>query len=148
MRYVSHEIRTPMNTTLIGLELLKKEVKLFCRASEARKCEHLEGVSNEAEESLLELIHDTSQSCDIAIEILNDLLLYEKIDGGLLVLEEKEILLWPFILDVLKLFDVQVCFSLLSQVYILNLCCEFSGKSHEFRVDCTMQFIIRCVCHY
>lgn len=140
VRYVSHEIRTPLSSTLIGLELLEKDVKLFhshqildkhmydpkihstdtarttgiksnptISTSSSSKSKKRKGTVSE--ESLLDLIHDTSQSCNIAIEILNDLLLYEKIDGGLLALDSHEVLLWPFVLDVLKLFDVQVNFS-------------------------------------
>ncbi len=57
---------------------------------------------------LLELVADTNQACTIAVEILNDLLMYEKIDGGLLVLDAQEVMLWPFVDEVLKMFGVQV----------------------------------------
>lgn len=106
-----------MNTTLIGLQLLEKEVKrLF--SNQLQPITPVTATQNSlpssnnnniiTEDSLVELIHDTTQSCNVSIEILSDLLLYEKIDGGLLVLDSSEVLLWPFVLGVIKLFDVQV----------------------------------------
>jgi signal transduction histidine kinase len=92
VRYVSHEIRTPLNTTLLGLNLLETDIK--------------EGVTDTA--VLTELISDATSSCTIAIGILNDLLMYEKIDGGLLTLERAETPVWEFVEGVLKVFLIQV----------------------------------------
>jgi len=58
-------------------------------------------------ESFLELVDDITQACNIAMDIVNDLLMYEKIDGGLMALETQETLLIPFVEEVLKLFSVQ-----------------------------------------
>mgnify|MGYP005998402307 CR=1 FL=1 len=92
VRYVSHEIRTPLNTTQLGLDLLGNEVK--------------EGVTDPA--VLTDLISDATSSCAIAITILNDLLMYEKIDGGLLTLERSEMPVWSFVESVMKVFLIQV----------------------------------------
>jgi signal transduction histidine kinase len=102
VRYVSHEIRTPLSTTLMGLNLLENELKqgnIDCG-------------------SLMEMISDATGSCGIAIEILNDLLLYEKIDGGLLTLEKAPVNVWKFVNDVLKVFLIQV-----SWLYIMVSFC-------------------------
>lgn len=96
MRYVSHEIRTPLNTTLMGLRLLDQQ---------------LSDPTNQDEALMLDLIDDCTNSCLVAVDILNDLLLYEKIDGGLLQLELNEIKAWPSICEVLKSFKIQVRFS-------------------------------------
>jgi len=61
-------------------------------------------------ESLLDLVADSHQACNIAVEILNDLLMYEKIDGGIMVLEANEVNLWPLMDEALKIFTVQVRF--------------------------------------
>ena len=92
VRYVSHEIRTPLNTTLLGLNLLENDLK--------------EGETDTA--VLSELISDATSSCTIAIGILNDLLMYEKIDGGLLTLERAETPVWEFVEGVMKAFLIQV----------------------------------------
>ena len=95
VRYVSHEIRTPMNSAWLGLQLLAKE---------ATKQQHKEGEMG----SFLDLIQDTSHACNIAIDILNDLLLYEKIDGGLMSLETAVVNVQVFVEDVVKSFVLQV----------------------------------------
>jgi len=57
--------------------------------------------------ALVELVADVNQACNTAIEILNDLLLYEKIDGGLVVLDAQEVIVDNLVSEVLKLFAVQ-----------------------------------------
>lgn len=116
VRYVSHEIRTPLNAACLGLQLLEHEVKKRCADMSTKiSDESSEKDSNESNSKsvqncnkLVELITDISQACNISIEILNDLLMYEKIDGGLMVLEKQEISLGSFVEEVLKLFSVQV----------------------------------------
>ncbi len=106
VRYVSHEIRTPLNAATLGLQLLEKEV----RKQIAKFPKDLRG------NQIMELVGDTGQAITIAIDTLNDLLLYEKIDGGLLALDAQEVVLWPYIEEVLKIFKVQVCYVLLLEV--------------------------------
>lgn len=113
VRYVSHEIRTPLNAATLGLQLLDKELhKHIIRAQEEENQKQLIGTKGTQESTLykqlLELVADTSQACTIAVDILNDLLMYEKIDGGLLVLEAQEVNLWPYVEEVMKIFSVQV----------------------------------------
>lgn len=71
VRYVSHEIRTPLNVALLGLRCLEEE--LLSRTANLR-CR---------EDEMLDLVEDVKVSCNLAVELLNDLLLYEKIDDGL-----------------------------------------------------------------
>eukprot|EP01035_Chromulina_nebulosa_P069352 gene69352-biopygen25967 len=71
MRYVSHEMRTPLNVAYLGMKILHDELKrmgLF---------------------SLLETAMDTQKACQTAIDILNDMLLYDKIVSGLVTLEKR-----------------------------------------------------------
>jgi len=97
VRYVSHEIRTPMNSAWLGLQLLAKEAKKLQQQHEEVEMS-----------SFLDLIQDTSHACNIAIDILNDLLLYEKIDGGLMTLETAVVNVQVFVEDVVKSFVLQV----------------------------------------
>ena len=69
VRHVSHEIRTPLNVVMSGLELLRSPGM---------------ALSPDA----LDIITDMRGACAIAIDILNDLLTYEKLDSDLLVLEK------------------------------------------------------------
>lgn len=92
---MSHEIRTPLNTTLLGLNLIGKEI--------------IEKHAQLADTAYIsEMVSDATNSCIIAIDILNDLLLYEKIDGGLLTLKREELPMWPFLQEVLRVFLIQV----------------------------------------
>lgn len=98
VRYVSHEIRTPLNAACLGLSVLEEDI----RQSFA------ESPSSTGSAALIEVVADITQACNIAVEILNDLLMYEKIEGGLLQLEKEEVEIGPFVAEVLKLFSMQV----------------------------------------
>ena len=69
VRYVSHEVRTPLNAVVLGLSYLKKQHQ-----------------SNQLsmEKEVLDVVEEVRLSCEAAVDILNDLLTYEKLDGGLL----------------------------------------------------------------
>jgi signal transduction histidine kinase len=97
MRYISHEIRTPLNTVFLGLKLLS---------------DHLLETGNT---DCLGIVQDTQQSCFTAIEILNDMLTFDKVKSGLLTLEKSRISPVDFIQSTLAPFTVQVGF-----------CCELS----------------------
>eukprot|EP00607_Mallomonas_marina_P008896 CAMPEP_0182422496 /NCGR_PEP_ID=MMETSP1167-20130531/8215_1 /TAXON_ID=2988 /ORGANISM="Mallomonas Sp, Strain CCMP3275" /LENGTH=569 /DNA_ID=CAMNT_0024600627 /DNA_START=547 /DNA_END=2256 /DNA_ORIENTATION=+ len=87
VRFVSHEIRTPLNTVVVGLELLKD----------------LTSIDSEG----LLMIEDLSFSCNIAIDTLNDLLNYEKVESGLMTLDCEQILFIPLIEKAMKPFYIQ-----------------------------------------
>lgn len=93
VRHVSHEIRTPLNTTIIGLQLLEAELKKPALVRD--------------ENLLSDLVADVNTSSVIAVDILNDLLLYEKIEGGLMALELAEVEAWDMIKEVLRVFRIQ-----------------------------------------
>lgn len=68
VRYVSHEIRTPLNIVMSGMELLK--------------------ASAEGNMEAIEIIADVKSACASSIDILNDLLTYEKMDSNILVVDK------------------------------------------------------------
>ena len=94
MRYISHEMRTPLNTVLLGLSYVKKRLHKLLGASPDQEC--------------YSAIKDTQLSCEIAVNILDDMLLYDKVEGGLLKLELRSISPWLFIEDSIKPFFIQV----------------------------------------
>ena len=91
VRYMSHEIRTPLNTVMMGLEHCYEGMKL-----------------NGTEESKLVVVEDILESCGVAIKTLNDMLLFDKIEAGMLVLDKEEIAILPILEKTVKLFQVQV----------------------------------------
>lgn len=70
VRYVSHEIRTPLNIASLGVKLIQDEIR---RTSNPREVN--------------EILRDTRSSIDTAIDILGDLLTYEKLDSHMMELE-------------------------------------------------------------
>lgn len=71
VRYISHELRTPLNTVMSGLKYLEEDMK---RCGE--------------DEDRMSTIIDIKSSCGIAIETLNEMLDYDKIEMGLYRLEK------------------------------------------------------------
>ena len=91
VRYISHEIRTPLNTIGIGLQLAKEQTK-----------------KGESVEELIRLLDDVKLSNDIAVGILDGLLLYDKLDSNMLVVEKQKVSLTSLISDSVRAAQVQV----------------------------------------
>eukprot|EP01041_Mallomonas_annulata_P010462 gene10462-biopygen5067 len=90
VRYISHEIRTPLNTVFLGLKLLEKEAAE--RGGDIRT---------------MTTISDIKESCNVSLEILNELLTFDKLESGLMQLEEEPLSPWDFVRDTVKSFFVQ-----------------------------------------
>ena len=91
VRYISHEIRTPLNTVLMGLQVVHEEL-----------------TADGAGRDRLETIKDVESSCEIAINILNDLLVFDKLEAGILKLEITSLPAYSFIEETIKPFYLQV----------------------------------------
>ena len=91
VRMVSHEIRTPLNAVLVGLNIIKHELK---RAH--------------CNEEALETWSDVKSSCGIAVEILDNLLLYDKLEAGIMILDTEVISAWQFLNKAVQPFHLQV----------------------------------------
>ena len=87
MRYISHEIRTPMNTVFMGLNLLEDGAPL----------------------ELAPIIRDVKVASQDALDVLNDMLLLDKITNGLVVPEFTYVDPVAFIQAALSPFTIQVC---------------------------------------
>ena len=87
--YISHEVRTPLNTAIMGLQVLAEE---------------LEGADAETKQSLREV----RTSCDIAVNVLNELLMFDKLEGGTLMLEKTKAKALELITKTIAPFQIQV----------------------------------------
>lgn len=96
VRYISHEIRTPLNTISMGIQYVRRALG---EVSE----------SNLDISELNDMLNDVSESCNIAIEILNSILTYDKLECGDLVLNTETIKAFNLIRDSLHPFEIQVC---------------------------------------
>jgi signal transduction histidine kinase len=85
---------------LLSAELKKLNVKSNVDDAQAESCT--------SEESVQSILRDISESCSVAIEILNDLLLIDKIEEGNLNLDMNSINAKDLIGPCIKNFEVQV----------------------------------------
>lgn len=91
VRYVGHEIRTPLNTLHAGLELLEID---YANSNHPPDCERATRIV------------EMRESCATAVEILNDLLQYEKLESGIMKLELSTVNPLPYINKVLAPFEL------------------------------------------
>lgn len=115
MRYISHEIRTPLNVVCMGLNLLYKDLT-FMSISTCNQC--------------LATLKETQSSCDIAVSILDDMLLFDKVESGLLQLELVSISPWNVFKTSVEPFYVQV-----SGDTSLSACCLYTIVILSFKLS-------------
>jgi signal transduction histidine kinase len=136
VRYISHEIRTPLNTVLVGLQVLEDSLRkqgqyvVANRDSAKHRVAHFKktydnnvhnnsnnnkshsnnniSINSNNSNSDLETVQDMKLSCKIAIEILNDLLTYDKLQSGIMTLETTECYVTELLNEVMKPFYIQV----------------------------------------
>jgi len=89
--YMSHEIRTPLNVVYMGIQLLVNECK--------------GGIYNS--EVICGILDDIDTSCKVAIDILNELLLANKLEAGNVTLEKELVSAVSLIKSVADPFKVQ-----------------------------------------
>jgi len=109
VRYISHEIRTPLNTVYMGIQLLRTELKKSF-ASKKREDVELTQYKNSCES----IVHDINESVCIALNILNDLLLIDKIEEGTIKLDMQSINAYDLFHSYIHHFNIQAQFSKIS----------------------------------
>jgi len=85
IRYVSHEMRTPLNSACMGLELL-----------------HDSSAITKKDASAAVVLEDVVHSCDSAVSILDELLIFEKLESKSLVLNLKRVSPHVFLKEVFE----------------------------------------------
>jgi signal transduction histidine kinase len=104
VRFISHEVRTPLNSVHMGTELLMEEVK-GVDAARAGTDQRL--VPSETLRSWEELIADVIGNCECAVDVLNDLLNYDKIEMGTLRLDFTAVPIRALVRKSVKAFRLQ-----------------------------------------
>jgi signal transduction histidine kinase len=111
VRFVSHEIRTPLNTVCLGLELLQAEMRTISDKDSSNDARNgnANRVSADADlgKSWLDLTSDIIENSNNAVEILNDLLNYDKIETGTFKLEIGKVHMWELVHKTVSAFDIQ-----------------------------------------
>jgi signal transduction histidine kinase len=91
LRYVSHEMRTPLNTAVLGLKLVCQDV--------SRRGEEMG--------EMYGTLNDINLACIAAVDILNDILCFDKMENGLLKLHPEWVPILPFLQENMKMFSGQ-----------------------------------------
>jgi signal transduction histidine kinase/CheY-like chemotaxis protein len=82
VRYVSHEVRTPLNSCSLGLSYLRN----MCTAQSVPGSHSSDSypseptANNDSSDTMLTVIDEITDCCDTAIDFMNNMLFYEKID--------------------------------------------------------------------
>jgi signal transduction histidine kinase len=115
VRYISHEIRTPLSIVYMGLQFLKSNQETNFVSSYDDSNDH--NLAAESDEDLKQCINDMYNACDSAIGILNDLLLFDKLEDGKLLLDKSKIDIGVLLRSALSPFNAQVG-GIMSLLYI------------------------------
>ncbi len=93
IRYISHEIRSPLSTTSLGLDYL------------------LDQFASNPQLTLVdvhEVVKDAKVTCEIATSTLNDMLMFDKMETGMLQMTKLECNARDFVLKCVRPFQLQV----------------------------------------
>ena len=100
VRYISHELRTPLNTIFAGIKLAIQQ----CLSKSYNSTNSDATCSNEQKEILQEI----SLACGVAVEILNEFLMFDKLEQDTLALNQQEIGVIDFMASAIKMIFVQI----------------------------------------
>ena len=107
VRFISHEIRTPMNTVRLGLKLLGMEMEAVFNQLEMTPAHLLVPLLVESFTNWIQLTDDILGNGDSAVDVLNDLLNYDKIESGTLRLEFSCVAIWTLVKKTAAAFVMQ-----------------------------------------
>jgi hypothetical protein len=79
VRFVSHEIRTPMNAVRLGMTLFSTEIDSLVGKMEGKSLEEVMGVLQTIVADWRQIAVDVLDNCEAAVDVLNDLLNYDKV---------------------------------------------------------------------
>jgi signal transduction histidine kinase len=104
VRYVGHEIRTPLNTVTLGLDLIQSNIASVLEKSPPNSTVVILN-------QISRMVAEVSDSSNIAIDILNDMLLYDKIEQGNIAIFPEKIDTNQLLISLLQNFSIQVFLS-------------------------------------
>jgi signal transduction histidine kinase len=143
VRYVSHEVRTPLNTVCMGLTLLRDEISTSLKALHLERKTGVEPLSmtkdgrdkaEATEQHLLSLADEVLHNAEGAVNVLNDLLNYDKVERGSLSLELGIVRIWDLIAQTVNEFRVQAAAEKLHFVLDMGEIATDDTESHNKRI--------------
>ena len=98
VRFVSHEVRTPLNSVCMGLSLMEEEIGSALGTNYKDSSVVLKKKLDEDHAAeWLSLATEILQNAQSSVDVLNDLLNYDKVERGILKLELSLISIWNLI---------------------------------------------------
>jgi len=91
IRYISHEIRTPLNAVSLGLKYLNDVLPKYI-----------------LDPDILDSVVTSQSACSVSVNILTDLLTFDKIEDGELKLDRQEVSIADLVLSSTAIFQAQV----------------------------------------
>ncbi|KAJ1427491.1 hypothetical protein B484DRAFT_75574 [Ochromonadaceae sp. CCMP2298] len=107
VRFVSHEIRTPMNAVRLGMTLFSTEIDNFIAKLAGKPLEEVMEVLQTIVADWKKIAVDVLDNTEAAVDVLNDLLNYDKIESGTLQLEFSMVPVWNALQRTFKTFVLQ-----------------------------------------
>ena len=92
VRHISHEIRTPLNTVYMGIQLVTQDILTLPHHTE-----------------VLDIMDSVYTSCNVSIEVLNDMLLFDRLEQDDLQLHVQVADMGHLVEVIAKTFHIQVC---------------------------------------
>jgi signal transduction histidine kinase len=108
VRYISHEVRTPLNTVSLGLDLLIEELEADYSA---RSRDYIDSAT------------ELKQAAGIAVEILNDLLQYDKLSDDTLQIHREPHHALDLIDETINTFKIQVLIMFFTRITLYGVKC-------------------------
>jgi signal transduction histidine kinase len=110
VKFVSHEVRTPLNAVCMGLRLMEEELRArtwpdSSHSTEEETASKIVPTDSENKGEILVLAEEILSNANSAVDVLNDLLNYDKVEMGTLSLELTIIPIWDLIERTMKEFN-------------------------------------------
>jgi len=113
VRYVSHEVRTPLNSVCMGLTLIQEEIAAtlgFASGNELKRnflTDSPSSMPSSIDKNIRRWfvsVQDVLDAAEVSVNVLNDMLNYDKIERGELKLELTVVKIWRLIQETVDEF--------------------------------------------
>ena len=139
IRYISHELRSPLSSCFMGLQILRENMEnVIDTVKKIRSIMTKHKIADptgtimtstvkimDEKENLLETLDLVKESSTIALETLNDMLTFDKIDEKKLVLEVEDVDIWTFVSDTVRPFRIN---AMKDQVSLTTECSDLESN--------------------
>jgi len=102
LSHLSHEVRTPLNAAMLGIQYVQETIVNTAVMA-------IVGYVPMKENSgVLAALQDAMESTELAVNVLNEMLLYDRLQSGSVSLEKEDIRIWDFLKEAMKPFLLPV----------------------------------------